>query len=225
MNYYRLNNGFIEKYKISFDEEEIKKIIEKSIYQCGKKELKEIKMSSFLVFSEYVKILKKEDAGWREYDDGPDVRLTKYTYIEYQIPNLGVILKNILASTNIKKNIEELFIMDLSKEFNGFDNEIERKLESIKEIKDENYNEKINALNELKKLYEQKEFNKDRENIKDYYLKAINLIKIEFIDKIPLEEYNRVHEFIEEGKFKSDGKDLILIMKGRKNDLFNETWH
>ena len=111
--------------------------------------------------------------------------------------------------------------MDLSKEFNGFDNEIERKLESIKEIKDENYKEKINALNELKKLYEQKEFNKDRENIKDYYLKAINLIKIEFIDKISLEEYNRVHEFTEEGKFKSDKKDLILIMKGRKNDLFN----
>ena len=60
-----------------------------------------------------------------------------------------------------------------------------------------------------------------RKNIKDYYLKAINLIKVEFIDKISLAEYNRVCEFTGKGKFKCDKKDLILIMKGRKNDLFN----
>lgn len=222
MNYYRLNNGFIEKYKISFDKEEIKKIIEKSIYECGKKELKETVMSGFCVSNfEYIKILKEEDAGWREYRDGPDIKQYKYTYIKYQKTNLAIILNNILTSVNVEKSIEELFMIELSKEFNGFDNEIERKLESIKEIKDENYKEKINALNELKRLYEQKEFNKDRKNIKDYYLKAINLIKVEFIDKISLAEYNRVHEFTGESKFKCDKKDLILIMKGRKNDLFN----
>ena len=81
-------------------------------------------------------------------------------------------------------------------------------------ISDSDYKNKINALNELKNIYEEKEFNSDREDISIYYKEAFTCFHVELIDKITLEEYNKVINFINGIPFTNDKVcDLILRMK------------
>ena len=104
--------------------------------------------------------------------------------------------------------------MDLSKEFCGFQKEINDILNKASKISDSDYKNKINALNELKNIYEEKEFNSDREDISIYYKEAFTCFHVELIDKIRLEEYNKVISFINGIPFTNDKVcDLILRMK------------
>ena len=70
--YYSLNDGNVEKYKISIDEEKLSKIKEKSIYKCGKKKKVSYEGVRFFKNNMYYSDFKEVDLGWREYKDGPE---------------------------------------------------------------------------------------------------------------------------------------------------------
>ena len=211
--YYSLNDGNVEKYKISIDEEKLSKIKEKSIYKCGKKKKVSYEGVRFFKDNMYYTDFKEVDLGWREYRDGPDETLYRYSFTEY-VPTYLSQLIDIIISSSSEKAIRELFQMDLSKEFCGFQKEINDILNKASKISDSDYKNKINALNELKNIYEKKEFNSDREDISIYYKEAFTCFHVELIDKIRLEEYNKVINFINGIPFTNDKVcDLILRMK------------
>ena len=104
--------------------------------------------------------------------------------------------------------------MDLSKEFTGFQKKINDLLNEASKISDSDYKNKMNVLNELKNLYEYQDFNNDRQDISIYYKKAFLCFSYELIDKISLEEYNKVMSFIGGKLFTNSNEcDLILRMK------------
>ncbi len=211
--YYSLNDGNVEKYKISIDKEKLSKIKEKSIYKCGKKKKVSYNGTRFFKDNKYYTDFKQTEMGWKEYNDGPDERLYNYSYIEYEPTYLSKLI-DIIISSSSEKAIRELFQMDLSKEFCGFQKEINDILNKASKISDSDYKNKINALNELKNIYEKKEFNSDREDISIYYKEAFTCFHVELIDKIRLKEYNKVINFINGIPFKNDKVcDLILRMK------------
>lgn len=211
--YYSLNDENVEKYKISIDEEKLSKIKEKSIYKCGKKKKVSYEGVRFFKNNMYYTDFKEVDLGWREYKDGPDEKLYRYSFTEY-VPTYLSQLIDIIISSSSEKAIRELFQMDLSKEFCGFQKEINDILNKASKISDSDYKNKINALNELKNIYEEKEFNSDREDISIYYKEAFTCFHVELIDKITLEEYNKVISFINGIPFTNDKVcDLILRMK------------
>ena len=167
----------------------------------------------FFKDNKYYTDFKQTEMGWREYNDGPDERLYNYSYIEYEPTYLSKLI-DIIISSSSEKAIRELFQMDLSKEFCGFQKEINDILNKASKISDSDYKNKINALNELKNIYEKKEFNSDREDISIYYKEAFTCFHVELIDKIRLEEYNKVINFINGIPFTNDKVcDLILRMK------------
>ena len=150
--YYSLNDGNVEKYKISIDEEKLSKIKEKSIYKCGKKKKVSYEGVRFFKDNMYYTDFKEVDLGWREYRDGPDKKLYRYSFTEY-VPTYLSQLIDIIISSSSEKAIRELFQMDLSKEFCGFQKEINDILNKASKISNSDYKNKINALNELNKLY------------------------------------------------------------------------
>lgn len=211
--YYSLNDGNVEKYIISIDEEKLSKIKEKSIYKCGKKEKVSYEGVRFFKDNMYYTDFKEIDLGWREYRDGPDERLYRYSYTEYSPTYLSQLI-DIIISSSSEESLRELFQMDLSKEFCGFQKEINDLLNESGKINDSDYKNKINVLNKLKTIYEKQEFNSDREDISIYYKEAFTCFKVELIDKISLEEYNKVISFINGTPFTNDKVcDLILRMK------------
>lgn len=211
--YYLVNGEYVEKYKINFDEEELKKIKLESIYKCGKKNKVSYNSTRFFKDNIYYTDFKQTEMGWREYNDGPDERLYNYSYIEYEPTYLSQLINSLIESRN-KTAIRELFEMDLSKEFTGFQKKINDLLNEASKISDSDYKNKMNVLNELKNLYEYQDFNNDRQDISIYYKKAFLCFSYELIDKISLEEYNKVMSFIGGKLFTNSNEcDLILRMK------------
>lgn len=210
---YLVNGEYVEKYKINFDEEELKKIKLESIYKCGKKSKVSYNSTRFFKDNIYYTDFKQTEMGWREYNDGPDERLYNYSYIEYEPTYLSQLINSLIESRN-KTAIRELFEMDLSKEFTGFQKKINDLLNEASKISDSDYKNKMNVLNELKNLYEYQDFNNDRQDISIYYKKAFLCFSYELIDKISLEEYNKVMSFIGGKLFTNSNEcDLILRMK------------
>lgn len=209
--YYLVNGEYVEKYKINIDEEELKKIKLESIYKCGKKSKVSYNSTRFFKNNIYYTDFKQTEMGWREYNDGPDERLYNYSYIEYEPTYLSKLIDNIISSRS-KGSLKELFQMDLSKEFCGFQKEINELLNKASNINDIDYKNKINVLNKLKTIYEKQEFNNDRQDISIYYKKAFLCFSYELIDKISLEECNKVINFINGIPFTND-KDCDLILK------------
>lgn len=166
--YYLVNGEYVEKYKINIDEEELKKIKLESIYKCGKKSKVSYNSTRFFKNNIYYTDFKQTEMGWREYNDGPDERLYNYSYIEYEPTYLSKLIDNIISSRS-KGSLKELFQMDLSKEFCGFQKEINELLNKASKINDIDYKNKINVLNKLKTIYEKQEFNNDRQDISIYY--------------------------------------------------------
>lgn len=213
--YYSLNNKNVEKYRITIDEEKLIKIKDKSIYKCGKKEKVSYESTRFFKDNKYYTDFKEVDLGWREYRDGPDEALYRYSYIEYAPTYLSKLIDNIINSRS-EGSLKELFQMDLSKEFCGFQKEINELLNKASKINDIDYKNKINILNELKTIYEKQEFNNDRMDISIYYKEAFTCFFVELIDKISLVSYNKVINFINGIPFTNDKDcDLILKMKER----------
>lgn len=211
--YYLVNGEYVEKYKISIDEEELEKIKLESIYKCGKKKKVSYNSTRFFRDDIYYTDFKQKEMGWREYKDGPDERLYNYSYIEYEPTYLSELISSLIKSRN-KTILNKLFEMDLSKEFTGFQKEISDLLNKASKISDSDYKNKINVLNELKTLYEYQDFNSDRQDISIYYKKAFLCFGYELVDKISLEEYNKVMSFIDGKLFTNSNEyDLILRMK------------
>lgn len=210
--FYRLEGNYIEKYLITYNVEELLKIKEESIYKCGKKTRKSYDGVRFFKNHMYYKNLVTTEIGIQEYKDGPDETIYNYSYTEFSLTYLASIIDKIILG-NIKA-IDELFTLDTSKEFNGYEKEKNECLENIVSIDNNDCDNKIKALKELKKIIESEELNKDREPIVDYYKKACECFKIKFINKVTLKEYNDIMKFINCSEFKNkDTNDLVLKMK------------
>lgn len=212
---FKKNESEINKYIITIDTEKLLEIKDESIYKCGQKVKKSFQGYSFDKRGLYYKDFKEEFIRWVEHDCFPDSQLYRYTYTEFKRTYLSTLIDNIInGSIN---SINELMSLDTSKEFDNYNSEISKCLEEVSNISDKDYVNKINALNKLKELYDNQEFNSDRQDIKEYYIKASNCIRINLVSTIDRVTFDRVMYFIDNKAYCDLNMDKLKLLKKGEN--------
>lgn len=229
MIYIRKNENVLEKYEVKYDEEELKKLRERVIKNCGEKHLvhEEVKESGIpryeswifdekrgtsVIHYEDVKSRKSGNKGteWDHYDEY-EVDLFYCDYTMYICPYFLKVIDD----------IDEYITVLFDKDINSIPNflTVEENIEQINDqlMKSQTgyVEEKKKKLDELNKKY--RAFNKKKTSISDSYLELQELI-----DKIK-EEINKI-----ESNNEKEAKELTIklekYMKIRCINKNQESW-
>ena len=197
MIYYKLNDinsNILEKYFIDYDIDILKKLQEEVVWKCGEKIFYKVQMEEnyrWITDNPFIIIHSANKVGVRE-DFYGDTDIYEVCYTEYKKPKLFYIIQDIIDGRI--SGIKELLSGESIKlEFNGYDKNINDK--QVELSSNANIDKKIGILNEIKALYEKKNFNSDRVNICSYYDMVINLISLEYINSIDINMSKNVLSF------------------------------
>lgn len=188
MIYYKLNdidNNILEKYFINYDIDILKKLQEEVVWKSGEKIFHKVKMRENyrrILDDPFIIIHSANKVGVSE-DFYGDTDIYEVRYTEYKKPKLFYIIQDIIDGkiSGIKKLLSG---ENINLEFKGYDKDInDKQMELSNDI---NIDKKINILNEIKYLYEKKNFNSDRVSISFYYDMVISLISIGYINSIDI---------------------------------------
>lgn len=209
MIYFRItSSGEIEKYEVTINSDGLQEAKDESILNCGKKVRRSFTTTSSCISGKYYLNVTRKYAGIKSYTVGPDVELYAYEFIECEKTYLSTLIDRILNGD--LSALVEIYKEDLSKEFNGLEEEIKNQEEKVQGTT--NIDQKIKEIEKLKELYLSSKLNSDRKDISRYYVKAASMIDFKRIGTIKLEDYNRVMDFID-GEKLSYKKDDDLVLK------------
>lgn len=215
MLYFRLNGKIIEKYDIQVDLERLKKIRLEVIYKCSKKEHVSNRGTMFWQYDDFIINFHSKPVGWVEYNDAPPEREYAYTYDQLIPPKLVSIIDGIILGK--LSSIIELYETDSSKDSFDLEERINRKLEYINSIPNEEVSKKIMALNELKSLYESMKYNKDISKTDEYYKLVKQCIIFNKIGEINASISNQVLSFFDSSSINeyinNTSCDVIKLIK------------
>ena len=215
MTYYCVEGNKVKKYEITFDINELIKLQKECVIACGKKSCKKTHVSIlFKRDDDFIYETNSEQIGYRE-DFYGDVPIYEKTYIEFEKPELYYIINEILNG-NIK-GIIDLFKMNMNNEY-SFDREISNLLIQTSKIEDTDVDKKIKILNKIKKIKEEKEYNKNQKSILEYYKKAIKIINIKLTGEISLDEVRNVEDFLGYKLNINENDELIKTLKRKTNE-------
>ena len=191
---YRKNEDVIEKYKVTIDKEEVKKLRIEIINNC-----------SYIIHREYQTTIpyrygnnplkyrnfSSKELGWREFRDGPDEMEYLVKFDEYEFPKVVGLIDELLKGNETV--LDKLF--DTKEEKIDLDKMIKEKSEELDKIENTDIKNKRKVLNELSELVDKKNLNKNQKSEEYYIEKLKNYIHYELVDTIDLELVNKVDEF------------------------------
>ena len=210
MIYFRItSSGELEKYEVTIDSDGLQKVKDESILNCGKKVRRSFTTTNSSIFEKYYLNITRKYAGIKSYNDGPDVELYTYDFIECERTYLSTLIDRILKGD--LSALGEIYEEDLSKEFNGLEEEIKSQEEKIQETND--IDQKIKEIEKLKELYLSSKLNSDRKDISSYYVKAASMIDFKRLETIKLEDYNRIMDFIDGEKLSYKEEDDLVLKR------------
>ena len=201
MFYVIKNDETINKYQINFDKEEIEKIKKRIINNCSKRThvIKEstLKPSELInnPLCERISHLKKKNTRrTTSYSDTSEDKIVyEYDYILITYPHLVFLVDKLL-------NDDETAIyniMDYKVEYPiNYDELLIQENEKIHKFVDNNLEEVIKKVENLKSLLEEKELNKNQQSTEIYYNQLIGLIKFNLIDSLQISELERIESFL-----------------------------
>lgn len=204
MLYFVKKENRIEKYTVTYDEHQMEKLKLEIIDKCSEithSEHFDIYKESYYDDQLKIRNLKSREAKDGEYPEkykeyfSKDADIYFYSYDEYTFPYLislidcfykgyGPSIKEILNPTF--KCIPDSFekrISDLSNRINN--------------IPKENTEEKKEALTDLERLIKNAKLNANQISVKEYYPKVKELIKLELVDSITIDEFEKLKNFFE----------------------------
>lgn len=202
MYYYTKREEKIEKYEITFDEEQLKKLQKEIIKNCS--EIVHIKEESDysprFTTKEYnkglIKNLNSKNIGTKEYFEETRT-MYLYTYDRYIPPKLVELIDKLLDDDvtvlgeifnyNESKTNE---ILKIEKKIN----KVSHKLDKIDNLDTKGKKKKLIELEEL--LEEKKKMEKESKLIIEYYNELISLIECNLIDSISIKAIQKVEEFL-----------------------------
>lgn len=201
MLYFRKNDETIEKYQVSFDKEEIEKIKKKIINNCSKKThvIRESTLSSSELINnplgEKMSHLKKKNTGrTTSYSDtSEDKTVYEYDYILITYPYLTFLVDKLLSGDETA--IYDMVDYKIEYPIN-YDELLTQERGEINRLVDNNPEEVIKKAENLKKLLEEKELNKNQQGTGVYYNQLVGLIKFNLIDSLPISELDRIESFL-----------------------------
>ena len=201
MIYFKQNNDKIEKYHITFNQEEIEQLKSDIIKNCSF--IKHVEYSSdYEPKFDNISLIKNFHSTYiskKEYfEETRDVYF--YSYDEYQPPYLIELINNLL--TGDSSSIDKILNYCISNE--SIDDKIKLINQEINEIDISNIESKKEKLKELENLLEIKKLNKNRQNIDPYYQRLISLIKFDLVDTMSICEIERVNSCLKENNLETN---------------------
>ena len=191
MYYFKKNDDVIEKYQVHFEKEEVKKLQDEIINQCSiiKHEDYESDYIPKPLDKRFMRNLKYTLIGKKEYfEETRDIYSIQYD--KYEPPYLVELIDRILKGDS--KAIGELRHYQI---FNS--NSIEEKINLVNKemvsIPLSDIAQKKQKLEELENLLKEKTH---CEEIASYYEQLIALLRLQFVDSIPVSELERVKKFL-----------------------------
>lgn len=198
------NKDRILKYEVVIDKELLSKLKYEIIEKCSiiiHKDYQDTFLPKMYGIEDYLKYRNYSEVkiGLREYNDFYSMPedLYRIRYDEYHFPYL-VELVNKLLEDEIDV-LKEIYNVNNKKEINCLDEKINRQKELLESIDDDECDKKIEELEKLKELIQQKELNKNQVNVLKYYSKVKKLISFNLIDSISYEEVKKVSNFYNSG--------------------------
>lgn len=199
MIYFKDEGKIRKKYEISLDKAALERIKIEIINNCSRIKHHDYETTKTPNYFDYLKIrnYKEEEIGIRESRDfySSDETLYHVIYDEYEYPYLVEIIDKLL---NGEVNaIDEILNPNFEKEPICIDEEIASLKQEIETIflDNKNINKKIDKLNELKLLYEQKKLNENQISVIEYYTKVKEMISFKLVDYMEIDLINKVNKF------------------------------
>lgn len=193
--YFKKNNEYLEKYEVSYDKEKIEELKERIIWDCSK-----IKHVSFC--SDYGAGIKDESlvknfssvlVGEKEYWE--ETRsIYRYTFDQYVPSELVKYIDGLL--NGFSSSIDMIFNYDFKND-KSIDELIEEAMIKFNSIDPEKVYDKQQQLKYIDNLLESKKVGANQKDIRPYYQELIGLIHFKLIDKILINDINRVYSFLE----------------------------
>ena len=197
--YYFINKkDIVEKYYVTYNKEEIEKIKIEIINNCSEIEHHEYDSSHAPNRYDFLKIrnFKEKFVGIQESRDTlqyPDKKIYHYSYDEYKYPDLVYYIDELL-----KGNVSVLVkIFHYTNNQLSIEERLEKASLELDSIDNFEIDKKRAKLDEIQKLIELKELNKNQKNVDEYVEKLKNLITLELVDTISKKEIDRVNSFFE----------------------------
>ena len=208
-NWYLKNEEEIIKYECRFDEEELKKLKLKVQCACSifrPEEFVGTSLPEYLDKSWEIRDVISVPTG--DYLDG-DGDFGNwgyehlYSYNRADPPYLVHIINSLL-----KDNYSKIVDVYLKRGIN--DNILQAEVDAcvleLKAIKEQNIDEKIKKLDELKQLMKTVAINSSKESVSPYYDNLINMFQLKRLGNVSVEEFNKMIKF-----FDLNIEDLIII--------------
>lgn len=212
MYYLKIDDNNLIKYKVTFDENNLKKIYLDVLYNCAQVVPRCYK-ASYEFNSEYdvrIRNFKKEFLG---YKNNSSEKIYKYEYEEYLEPNLCLIINDLLRGNSSS-------LIKLYEKSSDYDNNlgianIDRDLSSLSIVEVEK------LKNDLTLYHKYLVINKDRkiESEELYYDLVIKELNFEEIDRIPLSVINEYYNILT--KIEILEKEKKDILEKRKDFFLN----
>ncbi len=215
---FKVDGGYVRKYNVTYDKEQIEKLRDKLIIHCSKK--KHITKESTVdpqelinPFAETITRLKIKNTGrTKSYDDTHEDKIIyQYDYILVTYPLLAYLLNELLAGNdNIMAAIMH-YKIEKPINYNRLYMEETLILNKLIHI---DIKEAKKLLLELNDLVEIIELNENCESTEAYYNDLINnILKFEEIAKISIEQIIEYKEFFDDKTIDFDITEKKLIIK------------
>lgn len=198
MNYFKQNGNMVEKYEINYEREVIENFKVRVINECSEIIHQEIDSTVGPDRSDYLKIRNYHQGskvGVREYTDGPDEYIYHFSYDEYKFPYLVSLIDKFLNGDMYA--LKSIFNPDFKMESVSINTRIEMTMSELEEINNLDFDKKREKLDELKKLIEISNINKDQKPIADYYNKFKDLVSLNLVDTISIDEISKITSFFD----------------------------
>ena len=199
--YYFLEQKYtIEKYFVSFSKEELEKLKIEIINKCSEIEHYEYdgtegpnKFDYLQIRNYHEKFIRIRES--RDNLQWPDQKLYHYSYDKYNYPTLVTAIDNLLNG-NVQA-LDVIYNQNSEITIKTIDERITETSGELTAIDNLNITEKKEKLNNLQRLVELKELNKNQKSVIPYYDKVRELITLEYVDSITKEVLEKVNQFFE----------------------------
>ena len=199
MIYFKKNNEYLEKYEVTYDKEKVEQLKQRIIFECSRVEHREYcsDYGSCIRDRKLVKNFRAVIVGEKEYwEETRDIY--KYTYDEYVPSDLVNHIDGLL--NNVSSSIDNIFNYNFKND-KSIDEVINEAMITFNNIDPERLFQKQQQLKYINNLLESKRVNDTQKDIKPYYKELITLINFELIDKILINDVNKVYLFLDEQEF------------------------
>ena len=206
-NWYLKNDEEIIKYECRFDEEELKKLKLKVQCACSifrPEEFVGTRLPEYLDKNWEVRdVISVPTGDYLDGDFGNWGYVYLYSYNRAHPPYLVHIIDDL-----IKEDYSKIVDVYLKRGINDniLQAEVDACILELKSVKEQNIDEKIKKLDELKELMKTVSINSSKESVVPYYDKLINMFQLKRLGNVSVEEFSKMIKF-----FDLNIEDLIII--------------